>query len=501
MNQITHQDFGLFKDESLSVDFISININIKRITSNQIIRLASYLQNLGFNSYQKQLDSNQSRQDINNNNSSYNQFEVYFIFKIPYQKEIIQLQFPGLTGKQFYKLIKEGTIEWKKFSNPVFSRLDLVYQRISKSNDSISTIDFINSCYMKFQELHSSKNLVSERNQKGLILKIGNRRSSKHYRIYTNQKNNLLRFEAEMKGDLIKDFQDLFITSSFEEHQFESKLAYQFFKYSFELFSPLNQFSHIDWLTTRIRPYQYRNSFSHQLALHSDYLNQMDYKLLEEKKHLITLLRLLTYVKKLNYIKKSLTSEFRQYVFPLRDFLNYNNLTSNYYQLKKLQTFFNLVKKNFIIEAFANKHYRMLVTVPEVFVYKSKQNILIVEIWIAEELFDYLHPFLLNDFFKQKLNKHQFQVLFEIIKNYTSIDLRKEFNITQFLDNYPSVLSNQDKRQIQEYFIHYLKILYQEGKLQDKVLDLLSNKVLHINDLNSSHSQIAVFENIKVKFF
>jgi hypothetical protein len=499
MNQITHQDFGLFKDESLSVDFISINI--KRITSNQIIRLASYLQNLGFNSYQKQLDSNQSRQDINNNNSSYNQFEVYFILKIPYQKEIIQLQFPGLSGKQFYKLIKEGTIEWKKFSNPVFSRLDLVYQRISKSNDSISTIDFINSCYTQFQELHSSKNLVSERNQKGLILKIGNRRSSKHYRIYTNQNNNLLRFEAEMKGDFIKDFQDLFITSSFEEQQFESKLAYQFFKYSFELFSPLNQSSHIDWLTTRIRPYQYRNSFSHQLALHSDYLNQMDYKLFEEKKHLITLLRLLTYVKKLNYIKKSLTSEFRQYVFPLRDFLNYNNLTSNYYQLKKLQTFFDLVKKNFIIESFANKHYRMLVTVPEVFVYKSKQNILIVEIWIAQELFDYLHPFLFNDFFKQKLNKHQFQVLFEIIKNYTSIDLRKEFNITQFLDNYPSVLSNQDKRQIQEYFIHYLKILYQEGKLQDKVLDLLSNKVLHINDLNSSHSQIAVFENIKVKFF
>ena len=43
-------------------------------------------------------------------------------------------------------------------------------------------------------------------------------------------------FEAEMKGDLIKDFQDLLITSSFKEHQFESKIAYQFFKYSFEIF-------------------------------------------------------------------------------------------------------------------------------------------------------------------------------------------------------------------------------------------------------------------------
>ena len=77
MNQVTHHDFGSFETELLSVDFISFNI--KRITSHQITRLACYFQNLGFNSYQKQLDSNQSRQDINNNNSSYNQFEVYFI--------------------------------------------------------------------------------------------------------------------------------------------------------------------------------------------------------------------------------------------------------------------------------------------------------------------------------------------------------------------------------------------------------------------------------------
>ena len=498
MNQVTHQDFGLFETESLSVDFISFNI--KRITSHQITQLAFYFQNLGFNSYQKKLDYNQSRQDINNNNSSYNQFEVYFILKIPYQKEITQLQFPGVSGKQFYRLIKQRAIQWNKFPNPIFSRLDLVYQRISKSNDPISTIDFINSCYIQFQELHSSKNLVSKRNQKGLILKIGNRRSSKHYRVYTNKKNNLLRFEAEMKGDLIKDFQDLLITPSFEEHEFESKIAYQFFKYSFEIFSPLNQSSHIDWLATRIRPYQYRNALSLELAIHSDYLNQMDYKLLKEKQHLITLLRLLTYVKKLKYTTKSLTSQFRRYRFPLRDFLNYNNLTPNYYQVKKLKTFFDLVKNNFVIESFSDKHYRMLVTVPEVSVYKSEQNILMVDIWIAEELFDYLHPFLFNDFFQQKLTKHQFQVLFEIIKNYSAIHLRKEFNITQFLDNYPSVLSNQHKRQIQEYFIHYLKRLHQEGKLQDKVLDLSSNKVFQITDLNSYHSQIAVFENIKVKF-
>ena len=90
-----------------------------------------------------------------------------------------------------------------------------------------------------------------------------------------------------------------------------------------------------------------------------------------------------------------------------------------------------MVKNNFVIESFSDKHYRMLVTVPEVSVHKSEQNILMVEIWIAEDLFDYLHPFLFSDVFQQKLTKHQFQVLFEIIKTYSSTHLRKEFNIAQ----------------------------------------------------------------------
>ena len=73
----------------------------------------------------------------------------------------------------------------------------------------------------------------------------------------------------------------------------------------------------------------------------------------------------------------------------------------------------------------------MLVTLPEVSVYKLEQNILMVEIWITEKLFNYLYPFLFSDIFQQKLTKHQFQVLFEIIKTYSSIHLTKESNIIQ----------------------------------------------------------------------
>jgi hypothetical protein len=142
----------------------------------------------------------------------------------------------------------------------------------------------------------------------------------------------------------------------------------------------------------------------------------------------------------------------------------------------------------------------MLVTLPEVNLIKSQQNIWNVEIWIAEELFDYLHPFIFYDLFETKLSSHQFQVLFEIIKVYSSNDIRKEFHIQQFLDNYPFVLSSQQKKKIKEHFIRYLQVLNQQHKLRDKVIDLSSNKILNIQDLNTSHLNIAVFESIDIKF-
>jgi len=75
----------------------------------------------------------------------------------------------------------------------------------------------------------------------------------------------------------------------------------------------------------------------------------------------------------------------------------------------------------------------MLVTIPDVYVSKSEQNIWNVEIWIAEELFDYLHPFLLTNIFQTKLTRDQFHVLFEVIQVYSSNDIRKEFHFSTFL--------------------------------------------------------------------
>lgn len=499
MNQITYKDFGLFQTELLQVDFITFNLT--KLSNFQISQLATYFQSLGFNCYLKKVETSQSRQEYSNNNHFQNKFELDIILNLPYQKEIMQIQFPGLSANQFYQLIKQKSIQWEKLTqfNLILNRFDLVYQRINKSTDKIDTKEFLNSSYIQFQESHPHRNLVSERNRKGLILKIGNRKGRRHYRIYTI--NNSLRFEAELKGNLINDFHDLLVAPDFQEQDFETRLSYQYFKYSFEILSSSNQPSHLDWIMNRIRPFQYKNiPILDNAIIHSHYLNQLAFNQIKEKQHMVTFLRLLVFVRGLKYNTKQLRSKYRQYSFPLREFLKYNNQTLNQYQLNKLKHFFGLVRENFVIESFTDKHYRMLVSIPEVFLFKSEQNIWNVEIWIAEELFDYLHPFLFQDFFHKKLTKDQFQVLFEVIKVYSSSDIRKEFHIQNFLDNYPSILNSKRKKKIKQYFINYLQVLKEQQKLQDRFLDLSSNKILDIYDLKTSHLNIAVFESLNIKF-
>ena len=119
----------------------------------------------------------------------------------------------------------------------------------------------------------------------------------------------------------------------------------------------------------------------------------------------------------------------------------------------------------------------MLVTIPEVDVYKSKEakNSWFVTVWIAEALFDYLCPFLYQDVFREDLNNHEFAVWFEIIKVFSSNTTRKEFNISQFLEDYHYNINGKRKKQIKDSFIHYLRVFHKQRKIQSQVLFPLLN--------------------------
>ena len=270
-----------------------------------------------------------------------------------------------------------------------------------------------------------------------------------------------MRFEFEIKGNFIQDLQSLLLEQRFEE--FEQILSYQFFKHSFKLFHSSTQSYHLDWLMDRLRPYQHRNLLISQIkVIPSHYIKQLIFKEFQDKLDLITFFQFLAYARGLKYKADSLGStHYRLVQLRVQDFLHYTKRSNNYYQLDKLIKFFDQLQQNSLIQVFSDDSYRGIVTIPEVNLFKTSDQSWLAEIWMAEELFTYLHPFLFNDFFQDKLTKYQFQVLFEIVKICSSRNIRKEFNIQEFLDSYFSSLNNKRQETIKEYFAYYIKVLHE----------------------------------------
>ena len=137
------------------------------------------------------------------------------------------------------------------------------------------------------------------------------------------------------------------------------------------------------------------------------------------------LLQFLVYAQTLNYeIDYLKSTRYRLIRFRVQDFLRYTGEAYNYYQLKKLVEFFEELQINSLIKFFSDTQYRSLVTIPEVQLEKEKQNTWIANVWRAEELFDYAHPFLFPDLLKRKLTKHQFEVQFKVIQVFSSVFCR-----------------------------------------------------------------------------
>jgi len=292
--------------------------------------------------------------------------------------------------------------------------------------------------------------------------------------------------------------------------KFEKEVSFRFFQHSFEIFYCLDNPSHVDWLMQRIRPYQNKDNslstYSQQSILNSHYVSirQTSSFHLTQKQDFIHFLQLLSFVQRQKYDYQKLSSGFRCFKFKLRDFLYYAKNTQNYYQLMKMKDFFQVLQQNLIIETFSEKSYKKIVTIPELTVTKSESNIWFVELWVSETLFDYFHPFLFPDFFQNKLKNYEFQILFEIITNFSLPTTRKEINIKYFLDSYPSKLNGARKKKIKNTFIKYIKILSEQKIIQNELLVLPNNEMFQINQFNysqlSNNDKVVIFETININF-
>ena len=453
-----------FKDENITVDWIGFKF--QNLDNFAQTKLAEYLFKIGFNSYQ---ESGKLAKPIKESIlvSSKNKFQVLFVHEAPYWKGT-SVYFSGASATFFYSLVKQTSINWEFFSSAILGRFDLNYARKNKTDDKISVRQFLQNCQTKLMQ--TNKNISLEKNSKGLILKIGTRRSNNYSRIY--QGKNFLKFEHEMKGKFIKTYHTLLIQNHFEE--FEHKLSIHFLTY-FGKVLPL-QYSYTDWLVIKLRPLR-KQTFS-LTGLKIDYLRSGSFQNNTDSYKFCTLLQFLVYAQTLNYKIDSLgTTSYRLVQFRVQDFLKYTKLSSNYYQLKKLIEFFDELQTNSLIKFFSNQKYRSLVTIPEVNLQKGKQNSWTVEVWIADELFYYAHPFLLPDLFQVKLTKLQLEVQVHVIRTFSSFDTQKIFYVEEFLQAYPSTLNNQQITNVKRYFIQLMEIFEEHQLIESSYQVILDDKL------------------------
>jgi len=279
-----------------------------------------------------------------------------------------------------------------------------------------------------------------------------------------------------MKGKFLKKYHFLLISNCLEE--FEQKLSLYFLVYFGKLL-PLN-FSYLDWLVIKLRPI--RKQIIPRGGLNSHYLETTSLKSFNARKTFVMLLQFLTYVQHLDFkIEYLYGVPYRQVNFKLQDFLKFQDpmvKSSNHYQVEKLKEFFDRLQKGAFLTSFSDTSFRSLADIPQVKLEKGKQNYWIAKVCITEELFDYRYPFILPSFFRKQTTKDQFEVQFKFIQVFSSVDITKEFFVKEFLDSYPSVISNQRIQNIKKYFIQVVKLLEECNFIEDNY-KIISNDSLH----------------------
>lgn len=106
-------------------------------------------------------------------------------------------------------------------------------------------------------------------------------------------------------------------------------------------------------------------------------------------------------------------------------------------------------------------------SIPKVEILKTKRPIQ-CQIWVVNELFQYTYPFLLPNFFKNNLAKSEFHVYFYIFEIFASPPIEKRFLVYDFIQNYPSSLSNQGVTKIKKYFIEAIQLLEENQLIKPK---------------------------------
>lgn len=480
-----------FEDIGLTVDWIGFKFG--KLTKTKQRRLAQYFSNLGFNSYEESGRLTQPNAEpviIKKHNTS----KLFFIHQGPHWKGTY-MQFTGKNASSLYTLIKSSSIDWNFFSDAVLGRFDLNYTKEITDDDHADQIsDFLLGCAEKVMK--TSKNVALERNSKGFILKVGTRRSLLYSRVYEQQSpdTHVLKFEHEIKGQAIKLYQTIIKNDlAFFEHQLTIHFLTYFGK-NLDL-----TFCHTDWLAVHLRRLKQENFVLKAGSLKVDYIKDESFEHPNDFDQFCIFLQFILYLENLNYIKDSLgDTTYRLFQFRVADFMKYIKRSYNTYQLKKLIQFLESIQSNSSIKFFSNQEYRSLITIPNITL-KKESKYWVASLWVLDDLFIHLHPFMLPGLLQDRLTKLQLEVQAFIIKNFGCRGVKKTFRIEEFLENRTSKLNSNTKKRLKIYFLELLQNFEKENLIESRFEIYHKGKIQVVNRLNVQDisESFSVFE----KFF
>lgn len=368
------------------------------------------------------------------NYDSQNQFQVAF-WQHEYHPEVksfwegTKIHFSGTNAAQIYKIIQAQKFNWNIFQpyKLSLSRFDLCYFKEIKIESQVDLESFMNKCCQK--TFARSKKYIAEytRNPRGLILRIGNRKSPNFFRIY--QQKNGIRFELEMKNQPVKSVQDSLFMNHIKD--FEEKLTRHFYQHSKKVLVLDDLYT--DWLI------DYSRETNKPIdSLVTSYLKTNIWGNLDNKKYIFRLLQFLSFSRwyftnqKIIYSQKYYVIHFR-----VRDFMDFIKIKNkNHYQLTKIRNFLQDLKQNTpSVTIFSDDYFRSAATISYVNIGK-KQNVWFARVLIAQELYFYKFPFSLPDSFLSYQTDHQLQVKLQIIQATSTHSLEKKFYVNHFLSQF-----------------------------------------------------------------
>ncbi len=351
-----------------------------------------------------------------------------------------------------------------------------------QSDDLHSVTQFLRTSQEEIRKKRINAKLESSLNQQ--ILKIASRRSSRCARIYTT--DNSLKFEIELRNNLIKDCNYLLVQDSFEE--LELKLVEEYIFYFGKLL-PF-QYSYTDWLAEKLRPLRVNLKVYPKTTLCSDYIS-IEVKMIDPKKF-VMFLKFLKFINSLDYKTEIFDGDsYRLILFRVKDFLDVShshyNSQDEYYKMQKTREFIRDLQQNLFVNCFTDYYFKSFVIIPKLELYKCKKSkCWVTRILLLEELFDYQYPFKYPDLFEtenNKLTKDQYLVRFEFIRVFSTKSATKHFYLREFFQQHP--VSNKRIRDMKQIFIELIRQFYQIRLINSKVKLMLHNNYIDIENLTT----------------